>query len=133
VGRVDFDALRAEADDEPHEIIVGGDTYRLRATLPPAVISYLAPPDFDPEHPETIGGFVPDFIAVSRALLIDGDAETFAMQFDEHEWEIVFELYGLSLGESSASPESSPPTPMPSRPISPSTTESPSVISTAAL
>jgi hypothetical protein len=133
MGRVDFDALRAEAAEEPHEVTVGGVTYKLRATLPPAVIAYLAPPGFDPEHPETVAGFIPDFVSVARALLLDGDAETFAMQFDQDEWERLFELYGLSLGESLASPGSSLPTPVPSRPTSPSTTASPSPVSTPAI
>lgn len=134
MGRVDLDALRAEAAEDPHEVLVGGITYKLRATLPPAVIAYLAPQGFDPENPEeSIGGFVPDFIKVARAIVVDGDAEAFAVQLDQDEWERIFSLYGLSLGESLASPGSSPPTPMPSRPTSPSTTDSPSPISSPAL
>src|SRR6266496_4861787 len=34
MAKLDLDALRAEADMTPHEVVLGGQTYRLRATMP---------------------------------------------------------------------------------------------------
>jgi hypothetical protein len=124
VGSIDFDAARAEAKEEPHEVTVGGRVYHLRAKLPPAVIEFLAPEDFDPQHPEEMS-FVPRFSEVARALLVDPDADplTFAVQLDDQEWEQLLSLYGFALGESSASPGSSEANGEQSRPTSPSTSE----------
>jgi hypothetical protein len=133
VGRVDLDAVRAEAETEPHYVTLDGVEYALRPELPPAVIELLVPEDFDIQHPENMSD-VPRFSQVARALLMDTtvDAMAFALKMSQDQWEAVFDLYGFSMGESSASAASSSETPAPSRPISPSTTASPSPTSIAA-
>lgn len=133
MGRVDLDAVRAEAEPEPHYVTLNGVEYALRAELPPAVIELLVPEDFDPAHPEEMTD-VPRFSQVARALLLDPNADplAFALQMSQAQWEAVFDLYGFNMGESPASAALSSPTPAPSRPISPITTESPSPTSIAA-
>jgi hypothetical protein len=133
VGRVDLDAVRAEAEPDPHYVTLGGVEYALRPELPPAVIELLVPEDFDLEHPEAMSD-VPRFSQIARALLLDTDVDAmvFALQMSQTQWEAIFNLYGFDMGESSASPAPSSPTRKRSRPTSRSTTASRSPTSIAA-
>ena len=113
MARIDLDAKRAardEATNTPHEVTLGGDTFILPARIPLEVIDLMAEGAFR----EAFGVLLDDPGQVERF---------FAHRPDDGDLEDIMGLYG-QLGESSASPTSSPSSGRRSRPTSTATTGS---------
>lgn len=111
MARLDLDARRAEADMTPHEVVLGGKTYRFVARLPVEFMTLLKQGDLED---------------AMRLLMLDPsewDELRAAVPTDDDLMAIV-ELYGVSEGESSASNGSSPSAGTSSRPTSSPTTGS---------
>jgi hypothetical protein len=94
VARVDLDARRAEAGNEPHVVVLDGTEYLIPAKLPLAVAERLVQGQmteairgmFGDEHVETVA----DVLTLDDLLAI------------------ADECYGLRVGESAASSRPSP-------------------------
>lgn len=117
--RVDWDAVQAEADGDAWELSLRGEVYVMPAGMPPSVIRFLAP---GPDQDEA--SFMPDFVAVARMFVGPDKAEAFADSMTMGGWMKLFDRYGMALGESLGSPALSGMTGEPSKPTSPSSTDS---------
>src|SRR6266542_2805423 len=94
MGRRDLDALRAEADTTPHEVVLGGRTYRFRATLPLEFTELLNEGKF---------------VQAVKLLLVDPSEweQMRAAVPDAQDLSAIAEMYALALPESSGSQPSS--------------------------
>ena len=116
MAKLDLDALRAEADMTPHEVTLGGETYRLRATMPLDCMALIKQGD----------------LAEAMAMLLIDPGEWEQMRAavpDDRDLLAVVALYGVDEGEAPASPDSSlnggRPSPPTSRPSTASTSPKP--------
>ena len=105
-------AARAEAENAPHQVTLGGDVFQLRPRMPLEALDLMSDGQFR---------------AAFRLLLVDPDDEVFGRFFaqvpDDRDLEdIVAGLYGQRPGEYSASRPSSANGGRPSKPTSPATT-----------
>lgn len=118
--RINLDERRAQ--HEPTEIEANGRTYTLASGMPASVIvdlAGLAMTDVDPER--AIQGLRDAYTALF------GEKDAPAAMRDIHLNELgvlIKEIYGVSVGESLASPKSSPNGGSPSRPTSNGSTRS---------
>jgi hypothetical protein len=104
-------AARAEASMTPHEVILGGKTYRLRARMPLEFTDHL-----------NEGRIVE---AVKLLLIDPTEWEQLRLAVpDDEDLLAITELYAVDLPESPASAPSSPNGGTPVRPISSATTRS---------
>jgi hypothetical protein len=105
MAKLNLDALRAEADMTPHEVTLGGKTYRLRARMPLEFTQLLGE------------GQLVDAV---QLLLVDPSewAQMRAALPDDADLLAIAELYAVDLPESPASPPSSSNGGVSSRPTS---------------
>lgn len=111
MGKLNLDALRAEAENTPHEVTLGGRVYLFKPRMPLEFTERLN----EGRMTEAI-----------KLLLVDPD-EWEAMRVavpDDRDLLAISELYAVDMGESQASQRSSLNGNGSSRPISPATTAS---------
>lgn len=117
---LDLDQLRAEANQEPFEVRVGGMTFDLPAVLPVSLslsVNQLASgDDLNAEVAERIFRTIITGLVGDRA---DDLMRVISMEELQH---VVVACYGVSVGESSASDASSSNGGTPPRPTASATT-----------
>lgn len=111
MGKLDLDALRAEAENTPHEITLGGRIYLFKPRMPL-------------EFTERLNNG--EVVEAIKLLLVDpGDWETMRAAIpDDRDLLAISELYAVDMGESRASAPSSRNGNGSLRPTSPTSTAS---------